>query len=184
VAAIARRANRWLSGTKVELDLQQCAETHNKIHQALEELGPLEAKIPDQPISREQGAGMLSQSQRSAIKELNTEKVSRREIARVLKVNRQTVSEVLRSGSAEGPMLSHPCLLPQIQLVEPPHYNAEFRTGPKIRQEGERPVGWRACIDGLVNLLIQMAARSRKKGGFLTSRRTISRVSAIPHREK
>lgn len=31
---------------------------------------------------------MLSQSQRSAIMELNTEKVSRREIARVLKVNR------------------------------------------------------------------------------------------------
>jgi hypothetical protein len=29
VAAIARRPNRWLSGTKVELDLQQFAETHN-----------------------------------------------------------------------------------------------------------------------------------------------------------
>jgi DNA replication protein DnaC len=47
---------------------------------------------------------MLSQGQRAAILELNTQKVSKREIARVLKISRLTVREVLRSGSAEvGP---------------------------------------------------------------------------------
>ena len=46
VVAITRRANRRLSGTTVELDLPQCAETQNKIHQALEELGRLAARIP------------------------------------------------------------------------------------------------------------------------------------------
>src|SRR5664280_1352160 len=51
VAAIARRANRRLSGLTVELDLPQCAETHRKIHEALDELGRLAAKIP-----HEQGA--------------------------------------------------------------------------------------------------------------------------------
>jgi transposase len=56
---------------------------------------------------------MLSQSQRTAILELNTQKVSRREIARVLKVSRQTVSQVLRSGSASVPMLS------RAELCEP-----------------------------------------------------------------
>jgi hypothetical protein len=49
---------------------------------------------------------MLSQSQRAAILELNTQKVSKREIARVLKVSRLTVREVLRSGSAEVPALA------------------------------------------------------------------------------
>jgi transposase len=56
---------------------------------------------------------MLSQSQRAAILELNTQKVSKREIARVLKVSRVTVREVLRSGSAEVPMLS------RAELCEP-----------------------------------------------------------------
>src|ERR1019366_3971861 len=56
VAAIARRANRRLSGLTVELDMPQCAETHSRIHQALDELGRLAAKIPHQPISNEQGA--------------------------------------------------------------------------------------------------------------------------------
>jgi transposase len=49
---------------------------------------------------------MLSQSQRAAILELNTQKVSLREIARVLKVSRLTVREVLRSGSTEVPALA------------------------------------------------------------------------------
>ena len=44
---------------------------------------------------------MLSQSQRAAILELNTQGVSKREIARVLKISRLTVREVLRSGSAQ-----------------------------------------------------------------------------------
>jgi hypothetical protein len=49
---------------------------------------------------------MLSQSQRAAILELNTQKVSKRAIARVLKVSRLTEGEVLRSGSTEVPVLA------------------------------------------------------------------------------
>jgi transposase len=49
---------------------------------------------------------MLSQSQRAAILELNTQGVSKREIARVLKVSRLTVREILRSGSAQVPALA------------------------------------------------------------------------------
>jgi transposase len=49
---------------------------------------------------------MLSQSQRVAILELHAQKVSGREIARVLKINRRTVREVLRSGSTEVPLVS------------------------------------------------------------------------------
>jgi hypothetical protein len=52
--AMARRANRRLSGLTVELDMAQCAETHTKIHKALDALGHLGAKIPHQPISHEQ----------------------------------------------------------------------------------------------------------------------------------
>ena len=49
---------------------------------------------------------MLSQSQRTAILELHAQQVSTREIARVLKVSRRTVRAVLRSGSAQVPMLA------------------------------------------------------------------------------
>ena len=49
---------------------------------------------------------MLSQSQRTAILELHAQKVSTREIARVLKVSRLTVREVLRSGSSAVPALT------------------------------------------------------------------------------
>src|ERR1035441_10051450 len=49
---------------------------------------------------------MLSQSQRAAILELNTQKVSKRAVARVLKVSRLTVREVLQSGSAQVPALA------------------------------------------------------------------------------
>jgi transposase len=48
---------------------------------------------------------MLSHIQRGAILELHTQKVSKREIARTLKISRQTVSEVLRSDSTEVPTL-------------------------------------------------------------------------------
>ena len=63
---------------------------------------------------------MLSQSQRTAILELNAKQVSKREIARVLKVSRLTVREVLRSGSAEVPMLSRAelCLPYRQQILE------------------------------------------------------------------
>jgi len=46
---------------------------------------------------------MLSEAQRTAILELNTKGVSRREIARVLKVSRPTVRKVLRENSASVP---------------------------------------------------------------------------------
>src|SRR6202166_3306515 len=46
---------------------------------------------------------MLSQAQRSAILELSAKGVSRREIARVLRVSRLTVRKVLRSNSASVP---------------------------------------------------------------------------------
>ncbi len=36
VIAIARRANRHLSGATVELDQPLCAETHSEIHRAVE----------------------------------------------------------------------------------------------------------------------------------------------------
>ena len=49
---------------------------------------------------------MLSQSQRVAILELHTQKVSERAIAQVLQINRRTVRKVLRSGSTEVPLLS------------------------------------------------------------------------------
>jgi ParB/RepB/Spo0J family partition protein len=56
VAAMARRANRRLSGLTVELDMAQCAGTRARIHQALDALSGLEAKLPHQPISHQQGA--------------------------------------------------------------------------------------------------------------------------------
>jgi ParB/RepB/Spo0J family partition protein len=56
VVAIARRMNRRLAGATVELDRPQCVETHHKIQQAMEELGRLAAKIPNEPTSHEQGA--------------------------------------------------------------------------------------------------------------------------------
>src|SRR5580704_11376568 len=46
---------------------------------------------------------MLSQAQRTTILELNTQGVSKREIARVLGVSRGAVRKVLRSNSAEIP---------------------------------------------------------------------------------
>src|SRR6267154_1795913 len=51
---------------------------------------------------------MLSQSQRTAILELHTQGVSKREIARVLKVSRLSVRKVLRSQSPALPVLVRP----------------------------------------------------------------------------
>jgi transposase len=51
---------------------------------------------------------MLSQSQRTTILELNAQGVSKREMARVLKVSRLTVRKVLRSNSTAVPSLSRP----------------------------------------------------------------------------
>jgi len=51
---------------------------------------------------------MLSQSQRTAILELQAQGVSKREIARVLNLSRLTVRKVLRSNSAQVPILSRP----------------------------------------------------------------------------
>src|SRR5271154_4803695 len=51
---------------------------------------------------------MLSQAQRSAILELSTKGVSRREIARVLRVSRLTVRKVLHSNSTNVPEIQRP----------------------------------------------------------------------------
>lgn len=51
---------------------------------------------------------MLSQAQRTTILELHTQGVSKREIARVLKVSRLTVRKVLRSNSVQVPTLLRP----------------------------------------------------------------------------
>src|SRR6266436_1390850 len=49
---------------------------------------------------------MLSQSQRTAILELHAQGVSKREIARVLKLSRRSVRQVLRSNSSALPLLA------------------------------------------------------------------------------
>ena len=51
---------------------------------------------------------MLSQAQRTTILELQAQKVSLREIARVLNLSRLTVRKVLRSNSAQVPLLARP----------------------------------------------------------------------------
>ena len=51
---------------------------------------------------------MLSQSQRTAILELHDQGVSKREIARVLKLSRLSVRKVLRSKSSALPVLVRP----------------------------------------------------------------------------
>ena len=51
---------------------------------------------------------MLSQSQRTAILELHAQGISKREIARVLKLSRRSVRQVLRSNSAALPLLARP----------------------------------------------------------------------------
>jgi transposase len=56
---------------------------------------------------------MLSQTQRTAILELNAKGVSRREIARVLKVSRLTVRKVLRENSSSVPEI------PRAEKAEP-----------------------------------------------------------------
>jgi transposase len=56
---------------------------------------------------------MLSQAQRTAILELNAQKVSKREIARVLQVSRLTVRKVLRENSTSVPEI------PRAEKAEP-----------------------------------------------------------------
>ena len=51
---------------------------------------------------------MLSQSQRTAILELHARKVSRREIARVLQLSRQSVRKVLKANSTNVPPIQRP----------------------------------------------------------------------------
>src|SRR5216117_2212444 len=51
---------------------------------------------------------MLSQSQRTAILELHAQGISKREIARVLKLSRRSVRQVLHSNSAALPLLARP----------------------------------------------------------------------------
>ena len=51
---------------------------------------------------------MLSQAQRAAILELHEQRVSKREIARVLRVSRLTVRKVLQSKSVSVPEMQRP----------------------------------------------------------------------------
>ena len=51
---------------------------------------------------------MLSQAQRAAILELHEQRVSKREIARVLRVSRLTVRKVLHSNSVSVPEIQRP----------------------------------------------------------------------------
>jgi transposase len=51
---------------------------------------------------------MLSQAQRAAILELHAQRVSKREIARVLRVSRLTVRKVLQSNSVSVPEIQRP----------------------------------------------------------------------------
>src|SRR3981081_282072 len=51
---------------------------------------------------------MLSQAQRTTILELNTQQVSKREIARVLGISRVAVRKVLRANSTTVPELQRP----------------------------------------------------------------------------
>jgi transposase len=51
---------------------------------------------------------MLSQAQRSAILEMNAQRVSTREISRVLRLSRQTIRQVLRSNSTLVPEIQRP----------------------------------------------------------------------------
>ena len=56
---------------------------------------------------------MLSQTQRTAILELSAQKVSKREIARVLRVSRLTVRKVLRENTSSVPEI------PRAEKAEP-----------------------------------------------------------------
>ena len=104
VVAISHRANRRLSGATVELDRDAVADDcGSRIDRALHELGRLAAKIPPEqeradvePSPTERDSGTPAQG------------VSKREIARVLKLSRLTVREVLRSNSSQVPALSRP----------------------------------------------------------------------------
>src|SRR5881628_4269986 len=60
------------------------------------------------PNASKRSMTMLSQSQRTAILELHAQGVSKREIARVLKLSRLSVRKVLRSNSSALPVLVRP----------------------------------------------------------------------------
>src|SRR5438876_9959390 len=55
--------------------------------------------------SQERNKNMLSQSQRATILQLHAQGVKKREIARLLGISRLSVRKVLRSNSAQVPML-------------------------------------------------------------------------------
>src|SRR6266487_5101593 len=76
---------------------------------------------------------MLSQAQRTTILELNTQQVSKREIARVLGISRVAVRKVLRSNSTTVPELH------RTQKAEP-HRQQILELFEKCRSE-ERRVG-------------------------------------------
>jgi ParB family chromosome partitioning protein len=100
VVAIVNRAQRRLAGAAVtELDDQQAKAARHQIERIQKQL----RRIDEESYRRRNR--MLSQAQRTAILELNTQQVSKREIARVLGISRVAVRKVLRANSNAVPEL-------------------------------------------------------------------------------
>ena len=81
--AILRRAGRRLTEALPEMNAAQQEQAQREIESARRELNRMAERI-----GKEQEADMLSQAQRAAILELHAKGVSKREIARVLRVSR------------------------------------------------------------------------------------------------
>ena len=97
--AILHRASRRLSEAMAEMTAPQQEQAQRQIESARRELARMAERIGKERGNR----NMLSQAQRTAILELSAQRVSIREIARVLRVSRLTVRKVLRSNSTSVP---------------------------------------------------------------------------------
>ncbi|PYT23831.1 MAG: hypothetical protein DMG57_30730, partial [Acidobacteria bacterium] len=86
----AKPCRRWLAGNRNKRDARSKARDGNWTGWR-------------RGWERNKKPNMLSQAQRTAILELSAKGVSKREIARVLQLSRQTVRKVLRSNSTQVP---------------------------------------------------------------------------------
>src|ERR1019366_2640782 len=82
-----------------ELDDQQCKAARHQLEPIQKQLHRIDEEILPEKKP------LLSQAQRTTILELNTQQVSKREIARVLGISRVAVRKVLRSNSNAVPEL-------------------------------------------------------------------------------
>ena len=96
------RASRRLAEALPEMDRRQQEQTQCRIESARRELERMAARLGNNRTL------MLSQAQRTAILDLSTKAVSKRQIARVLQVSRLTVRKVLRSNSTQVPEIQRP----------------------------------------------------------------------------